>query len=54
MYRDFADLDHTPQVDQGLVIDLILSEQLGVIAEIAQEPAQLPHGSGRAVEAAGR
>ena len=53
MHGDFADLDHAPQVDQGLVIDLILSEQFGVIAEVAQEPAQLPHRPGRAVQAAG-
>ena len=25
VHRDFADLDHAPQVDQGLVVDLVLS-----------------------------
>ena len=53
MHGDFADLDHAPQIDQGLVVDLVLSQQLSVIAEIPQEPAQLPHGSGCAVQAAG-
>ncbi len=43
VYGDFADLDHAPQIDQGLVVDLILSQQFGVVAEVAQEPAQLPH-----------
>src|ERR1700730_4594640 len=53
MHRDFADLYHAPEVEQGLVIDLILSEQLRVVAELAQKPAQLPHRSGGAVQAAG-
>ena len=30
-----------------------LPEQLGVIAEVAQKPTQLPHSPGRAVQAAG-
>ena len=53
VHGDFADLDHAPQVDQGLVIDLVLSQQFGVVAEVAQEPAQLPHCPGCAVEAPG-
>jgi hypothetical protein len=43
----------TPEVDQGLVIDLIPSEQLCVVAKVAQKPTQLPHGLGCAVQAAG-
>src|SRR6266851_9304110 len=49
MHGDFADLDHAPKVDQSLV----LSSQLSVIPEIPQEPAQLPHRSGCAVQATG-
>ncbi len=54
VHGDFADLDHAPQVDQRLVINLVLSQQLRVVAEVAQKPAQLPHGSGCAVEAPAR
>src|ERR1700737_3080156 len=53
VHRDFADLYHAPQVDQGLVIELILSEQLRVVPEVAQKPAELPHGPGGAVQAKG-
>lgn len=37
MHGDFADLDHAPEIDQGLVVDLVLSQQLRVIAEVMQE-----------------
>ena len=50
---DFADLDHARQVDQCFVIDFIAAQQFGVVAEVAQEPAQLPQRFGCAVEAAG-
>ena len=53
MHLDFADLYYAPQVDQGLVLDLVLSEQFRVITKVTQEPAQLPHGSGRAIQATG-
>ena len=53
MNGDFADLDHAPEIDQGLVIDLVLSQQVGVVAEVAQKPAQLPHCLGCAIQAAG-
>ena len=53
MHGDFAYLNYAPQVDQGLVVDFILPEQLGVVAEVAQEPAQLPHRPGCAVQTAG-
>src|SRR5579863_9813109 len=53
VYRDFADLYHPPQVDQGLVINLIFREQLRVITEVTQKPTQLPNRPGCAVQAAG-
>ena len=43
----------TLQADQRAIIDFIVSQQFGVVAEVAQEPAQFPHRSGGAVEAAG-
>ena len=30
----------------SLIIDLILGEQLGVVAEVTQKPTQLPHSLG--------
>jgi hypothetical protein len=48
-----ADLDHSTQANQVLVVDLVLPEQLGVVTEIAQEPVEFPQRSGRAVEATG-
>ena len=53
LHGGLADLHHAPQSEQGLVIDLFSPEQLGVVAEIAQKPAQLPQGLGGAVQAAG-
>jgi Helix-turn-helix len=50
MHGNFADLYYSPQVDQSLVINLVLCQQLGVLAEVAQEPAQFPHRPGRAVD----
>ena len=34
MHVDFADFDHAPQVDQGLVLNLVSCKQLGVVAEL--------------------
>ena len=53
MHGDFADLDYTPQVDQGLFINFILVQQFSVVAEVTQEPAELPHRPGRAIQPAG-
>src|SRR5207248_8499010 len=53
VHHDTTDLHYAPQVDQSFVIDLSSSQQFGVIAEVAQKPVQLPHGSGRAVETPG-
>jgi hypothetical protein len=53
MHGGFTEFNHAPQVDQGFVINLILRQQLDVVAEFAQEPTQLPHCSGRAVETSG-
>ncbi len=45
--------DDTAEVDQGLLIHLILAEQFHVVAEIAQEPIELPEGAFGRVEPAG-
>src|SRR5438876_5332141 len=45
------DLDHAAQTGNILVIDLITSQKFRVVAEIAQEPVQLPQCLGCAVEA---
>src|ERR1022692_5025421 len=47
-----ADLDHTCQAYEPSFVDLIATEQVGVVAEVAQEPVQLPQGFRGAVEAA--
>ena len=41
------------KVEQGLFIHLIPTEEFGVVAEIAQEPIQLPERSFGAIEPAG-
>ena len=33
------------QADQCLIVDLIFVQQFGVVGEVVQKPAQLPHGS---------
>ena len=38
--------------DQSFLIDLVAAEQFGVVAEIAQEPAELPQGFRGAIEPA--
>src|SRR5271167_1289171 len=43
-------LHHSTQPDQGLVVNLIATEQLSVVTEVAQEPAELPQRLGGAVE----
>ena len=48
-----ADLDHALQTDQALLVNLISRQQFGVVAEIAQEPGELPQGFGGAVQASG-
>src|SRR5437016_11422030 len=53
MHDGMTYFHYTLEADQSLVIDFILSQQLGVVAEVAQKPAQLPHRSGGAVKAAG-
>src|SRR3989442_4614754 len=41
------------QTRQGFFIHLVSAEQVEVIAEVPQEPAELPHGLGGAVEPSG-
>src|SRR5271165_6948657 len=45
-------LHHSDQATQGAFVDLVLTQQFGVIEKIPQEPAQLPHRLGGAVKAA--
>ena len=49
---DVADLDDSDEAAQGVLVDLVLAQQFGVIEKIPQEPAQLPHCLRRAVETA--
>ena len=53
MHDGMTHFQHTLEADQRLIIDFVFSQQLGVVSEVAQEPAQFPHGSSRAVESAG-
>ena len=46
-----ARFDHAAEANQVLVVDLVPVQQLGVIAEITQEPVKLPQCFRRAVEA---
>jgi hypothetical protein len=52
MHDGVTHFQHALQTDQRLIIDFVFSQELGVVSEVAQEPAQFPHGSGPAVEAA--
>jgi hypothetical protein len=45
-----ADLDDAAESRKSLLVDLLVSEKLRVIEEVAQEPAQLPHRLLGAVE----
>ena len=47
-----ADLHDPDQAAQGSLVDFVLAQQFGVIEKIPQEPAQLPHRLGGAVETA--
>jgi hypothetical protein len=49
-----ANLDHALEPSHSLVVDLVAPEQIGVIAEIAQEPAELPQCLGGAIDAGGK
>ena len=53
MHDGMTYFHYTLEADQRLVIDFIFSQQFGVVAEVAQKPAQFPHCSRCAVEAAG-
>ena len=50
--RDIGGPDDSAQFQQSLLINLILVEQVGVVAKITQEPIQFPEGSFSAVEPA--
>ena len=49
-----ADFDDALQASEGLVVNLVLPEQYGVIAEVAQEPVELPESPGSAIESGGK
>src|SRR5271169_2532665 len=48
-----GELHHSTKPDQGLIVNLIAAEQLGVVTEVAQEPAELPQRFRGAVEPCG-
>src|SRR5580704_19688357 len=50
---DMAELDYAAQADELTFIDFIPVDQFGVVAEVPQEPIQLPQGFGIAIEPAG-
>jgi len=43
-----ADLDHSAKANEILVVDFIVAEQVGVVAEVPQKPGELPQGFNRA------
>src|SRR5262249_768414 len=43
----------TAKINQSLVVNLVLGQQFHVVAEIAQEPVELPQGSWGAIETTG-
>jgi len=49
-----GELDYAGEPNHAFLIELIADEQLGVVAEIAQEPGELPERSFRAPEAPGK
>ena len=49
-----ADLDHPAESDEILVVDFVVAKQVSVVAEVAQEPSELPKRFGRAIDAAGK
>jgi hypothetical protein len=49
-----ADLDHALQTYELPLVDLVATEQFGVIAKVAQEPVQLSQGFRGAIEPAGK
>src|SRR3974390_2889846 len=48
-----TDLDDSLEARDGVLVDLIASEQFRIVEEVTQEPAELPEGFGSAVEPAG-
>jgi len=42
VHNDVTDLNYAPQTDQLSLVDLIASQQFGVMAKVAQKPGQLP------------
>src|SRR6266852_1884199 len=45
--------DNPAQAQQSFFIDLVPAEQIGVVAEVAQEPVELPQGLGGTVKPSG-
>jgi len=48
-----GDSDNSPQPPQGSLVDLVPAEQIGVIAEVPEEPTQFPQSSGSGVKPTG-
>ena len=49
-----ANLGHALEPGHSLVVNLVSPEQIGVIAEVAQEPAEFPQRFGSAIDAGGK
>jgi hypothetical protein len=53
MEGSVTDLHDPAESGQGLLIDLLTPKQLGIVEEVAEEPAQLPKSFCGAIDAAG-
>src|SRR5207249_6921746 len=51
IHDGMTDLDHAPQSNETLLLNLISPEQFSVIAKVAQKPGQFPEGFLGAVDA---
>jgi|SRR5580704_15462008 hypothetical protein len=49
-----ADLDHAAKANEILIVDFVVVEQVGVVAEVPQKPSELPQGFGRAIDSASK
>src|ERR1700722_9998403 len=48
-----GDSDNSPEPPQGSLVNFVPAKQIGVVAEVSEEPAQFPEGSGCGVEPTG-
>ena len=50
VHNGVADLHDAAKADQVFLVDLIVIQHLGVVAEVAKKPVEFPQRSRRAVE----